>query len=240
MALSWNVYVDWGYSGGWVYDYSQPADDITAYVRQWRINAGAKDENGLVAAGGGATIILYNGDKRFSPDYASGPYYGKLTTRLPVKITVTDGVDTWTRFQGFIRSITPEGGLSGRLLKQEATLEADDLIAILQSAVVNLILFENVTGDVIVKAAINAALRAPLASVNLNFSGNPANNDSIVIDGVTITFKTTLSGGANEVKIGATLTETIDNLVAMINQNFGVGTTYQGGTPIDRLTAEKL
>ncbi len=238
MTLNWNLYVDWDYSGGWTYDYSQGYDDISAYVKSWRINTGVKEEDKLVAANGGATIILENSDKRFSPAYTSSPYYGKLTTRLPVCITVTDGVDTWTRFQGFIRSITPEGGLSGRIQKTEATLEADDLITILQSAGVTLPLFENVTGDVIVKAAINAALSAPAATATIQFTGNPSNNDTLTIDGVIITFKNTLSGGANEVLIGATAADTAENLIDMINKAFGVGTTYQGGTPVDRVTAE--
>lgn len=50
---------------------------------------------------------------------------------------------------------------------------------------------------------------------------NPSNNDTITIDGVVITFKSTL-GGDGAVKIGANLSATLTNLVNLIN-NGGVG-----------------
>lgn len=35
---------------------------------------------------GEATIVLYNDDRRFDPQYAAGPYYGELVPRVPVRI----------------------------------------------------------------------------------------------------------------------------------------------------------
>ncbi|MCX7589700.1 MAG: hypothetical protein N2Z85_02050 [Patescibacteria group bacterium] len=52
-------------------------------------------------------------------------------------------------------------------------------------------------------------------------TANPSNNDTITINGVVITFKSTLSGDG-EVKIGTNLAGTITNLVDFIN-NKGVG-----------------
>jgi hypothetical protein len=65
----------------------------------------------------------------------------------------------------------------------------------------------------------------------LTFAGNAQNNEAVVLGAQTYTWKTTLTGAADEVKIGATAEDSIDNLVAAINDagvegtNYGVGTT---------------
>lgn len=62
----------------------------------------------------------------------------------------------------------------------------------------------------------------------------PANNDTIQIGLTgflqTYTFKTSLTGAANEVKIGADVSATAANLKAAINAASGSGTTYGTGT----------
>lgn len=60
---------------------------------------------------------------------------------------------------------------------------------------------------------------------------NPANNDTVTIGDQVYTFKTTLTGAANEVKIGAAATNTLDNLKAAINKTGTEGTDYGLGTP---------
>ncbi len=56
----------------------------------------------------------------------------------------------------------------------------------------------------------------------LTFGANPSNNDTIVINGVTITFKSTLDSTPACVKIGSTVDNTINNLVGFVNSK-GVG-----------------
>lgn len=90
------------------------------------------------------------------------------------------------------------------------------------------------------------------ASVNLSYTGQPtgaikatgaltfeddtgagdkvANNEVVVIGSRTYTFKTALTGAANEVLIGAHNTNAAANLVAAINGAAGAGTTYGTGT----------
>lgn len=48
---------------------------------------------------------------------------------------------------------------------------------------------------------------------------NPANNETVVIGGSTVTFKTALTGADREVLIGATATETATNMVAALNES---------------------
>jgi|GEM_PF-4282793 len=84
---------------------------------------------------------------------------------------------------------------------------------------------ETPAGDALYKsgASLNAFGYQIYVSNLLTWTGtwtptdNPSNNDTIAINGVTITFKTTLSGGDDEVKIGAATADTLDNLVALIN-----------------------
>lgn len=69
------------------------------------------------------------------------------------------------------------------------------------------------------------------ATATLTFSGQPSNNDTVTIEGVVYTFKTTLTGAANEVKISAVnLADTIVNLRNAINKGAGIGSRYGLGT----------
>lgn len=67
------------------------------------------------------------------------------------------------------------------------------------------------------------------ASGVLTFTGQPANGETVSLDGVTYTFNTVL-GGAGSILIGASVTASIDNLVAAINGDAGEGTLYGTGT----------
>lgn len=64
----------------------------------------------------------------------------------------------------------------------------------------------------------------------LTGTGIPLNNETVTIGSRTYTFKTTLTGAANEVLIGAALTNALDNLKAAINGGAGIGTLYGAGT----------
>lgn len=62
-------------------------------------------------------------------------------------------------------------------------------------------------------------------------STGPANNDTITIGGTKYTFKTTLTGAANEVKVdGSTEDLGLTNLIAALSAGAGSGSTYGTGT----------
>lgn len=75
-------------------------------------------------------------------------------------------------------------------------------------------------------------MEAPYTSASnvLTFTGQPANNETVVVDGTTYTFKTVFANVAGNVLIGAAVTNSIDNLVAAINGDAGAGTLYGTGT----------
>lgn len=77
-----------------------------------------------------------------------------------------------------------------------------------------------------------AAGAAALASATLTGT-TIANNNTVSIGGQVYTFKTALSTGPtvpNEVLVGASDSDSLDNLIAAINAGAGVGTTYSTGT----------
>lgn len=78
----------------------------------------------------------------------------------------------------------------------------------------------------------DTGVEAPFTAAQsvLTFAGQPANNDTVVLDGVTYTFKTVFVDVAGNVLIGASISASIDNLVAAINGDAGAGTLYGTGT----------
>ena len=58
----------------------------------------------------------------------------------------------------------------------------------------------------------------------------PANNEAMTVGTQTYTWKTALTGAADEIKRGLTVDDCIDNFVAAINAAAGAGTTYGTGT----------
>jgi hypothetical protein len=64
----------------------------------------------------------------------------------------------------------------------------------------------------------------------LTATAQPANNETVTLGSQTYTFKTTLTGAADEVFIGASTETTMDNLVAAVNAAAGAGTLYGTGT----------
>lgn len=79
-------------------------------------------------------------------------------------------------------------------------------------------------------AAVVAVTAGTKASAELTFSGSALTDADTVTIGVrTYTFKTVLSGAANEVLIGA-VTASLVNLKAAVNGAAGAGTIYSTGT----------
>jgi len=105
---------------------------------------------------------------------------------------------------------------------------------------------ETVTiGSVIFEADINAGVTSGNISVDLSAASsliaasgtltaasNPANDSTVTIGATTYTFKTALTASttANEVLIGASASDSLDNLIAAVNKASGGGTTYGSDT----------
>ncbi len=74
--------------------------------------------------------------------------------------------------------------------------------------------------------------RVFLATGTLTLTANAAAAQTVTIGSRTYTFVTTADTAANEVEVGATASDTLDNLIAAINGASGGGTTYGSNTAI--------
>lgn len=77
---------------------------------------------------------------------------------------------------------------------------------------------------------LSAAPTAAAAALVYTLAANPTAADTVTIDGVVYTYRASVATTANEVLIGATLTDTRNNLVAAITGGAGAGTTYGSAT----------
>lgn len=68
------------------------------------------------------------------------------------------------------------------------------------------------------------------ANNTLTLTGNAVADETVTIGSKTYTWKTSVSTTANQVKIGATASDSIDNLIAAINHGAGSGTVYGSAT----------
>ena len=76
--------------------------DVSSYVRSVSTSRGRSSELDTFQTGS-ASIIFSNADRRFDPEYASGPYYGTLTPLRPVRIRAQYGAGATTNlFFGWV------------------------------------------------------------------------------------------------------------------------------------------
>ncbi len=83
-----------------------------------------------------------------------------------------------------------------------------------------------------VEDVTSTALDTVDATGVLTLAGNAANNETVVINGKTYTFQTSLTDSDGNVLIGANASDSIDNLIAAITLGDGVGTKYATATTL--------
>lgn len=120
---------------------------------------------------------------------------------------------------------TPEGFISGDL---PAVTTEDLVFAYSQTILARTPVGFDTNGDLV--PAVAGSTAGTPASGQATFSGVGTANDTITIGSITYTLKASVTTTANEVKIGATALETIQNLVAAINGGPGAGTVYGSAT----------
>lgn len=84
--------------------------------------------------------------------------------------------------------------------------------------------------DVVVPASASA-------TETLTLTSNAANTETVTIDGKTYTFQTVLTDVDGNVLIGATASDSIDNLIAAINLDAGAGSLYANSMTAGTYTA---
>jgi hypothetical protein len=145
-----NVYVDWNLD----YDFADAGEDISAYVKSVAIERGRDTNLGDVQVGT-AEIRVINTDKRFSPEYASGDYYGNLKPMRPIYITATFGVTTYPLFWGYVLKFVPN---TDRMKKDCYIYAVDVLHRFQQSKITTDLLTTQTEAELIdtIRAAVQA------------------------------------------------------------------------------------
>lgn len=111
-----------------------------------------------------------------------------------------------------------------------ATLDDDDDTTVDVTTLAEHTSDNPLVASVTTAGVVTGLLAGRKASVILTGTANPADTETVVIGGKTYRFKNT-TAQANDVKIGAALTNTLDNLKAAVNASgTGDGTDYHTGT----------
>lgn len=76
----------------------------------------------------------------------------------------------------------------------------------------------------------NAVSLQPAGTGTLTLSGNAVADETVTIAGQVYTWKASVTTTANQVKVGATASESLDNLIAAINGGAGSGSLYGSAT----------
>lgn len=99
---------------------------VTAYAVTISTRRGRNRESGAFETGT-MSFVLRNDDRRFDPDNAAGPYYGKLRPNRRVRFKATQTLE-FPVFQGYIDRITQDYGGPN---DATATFDCSDLFKIL-------------------------------------------------------------------------------------------------------------
>lgn len=108
MPTTWTIAIDWDRNG----DYIGTYDDVTPYVTSAVWFLGFRQTFIEMADNSNLMLTLRNTDKRFSPENAVGPLFGKLKPLRPVRIQSNDGTTTRTHRVGWLEKIAPIRGKS--------------------------------------------------------------------------------------------------------------------------------
>lgn len=150
MPTTFKLEIDWDHDGTW--------SDETAYLRCVQTRAGFAQPGDPVASAGRCDLTLDNTNGRFSPGNTEGLLYGNLLPRRPVKISATDGTNTWGLFRGWIEQIAPDAGDWGR---GHCTIRCVDGVALLARQRISIAHTESQAVDEAVDDIVSAVYTPP-------------------------------------------------------------------------------
>lgn len=158
--ITWKVYVDFDVDGS----FATSGDDITAHVMDMSFSNGMSAPYQLTSDEAELTMRLSNDDKRFSPEYSSGTYYGKLLPQRPVKVDAIYNGSTATMYRGWVDTWSPDPFRTG---SQYTLVRAIGAKQTLQDSEVYLSLMQNVTADQVLAAILGQVATPPVGTAGL-------------------------------------------------------------------------
>lgn len=226
--VTYSLYIDWdkdGFGAG---------DEITDAFNG-SIVLGITEPDGRLASVGELTLTLDNASRQYSPNYTSGPHYGKLVPGLPVKVEATiSGVGTVQVCYMKTVEWRPHSQRYG-----DRTVELvchDRMRDLIDNDSITLPLRQDITADALIKLILASTYKTDAASGTITLGSNPADGDTVTIDGITFTFKTAIAS-TGDILIGTDASATADNLTAAFNGDDGSGSLYVAATTTPRVIA---
>ncbi len=144
-----SVCVDWDNDGS----FATSGDDISSYVKSIVTERGKDSDLGEVQVST-AELRVTNTSKNFSPEFATGDYYGNLKPGRPIRIQASYGGSTYDVFYGYLTRIVPNPSKS----QQDAYIHAVGQLSRFQTKVTTALL-ENKTEAEVIAAIIDAVER---------------------------------------------------------------------------------
>lgn len=174
-------------------------------------------------------------------DVSGGGTPGAATGTLTLTNPVSDGetITVGSRVYEIDANSSVSGGnvaadvSAGTKVQATGTLTISGVVIDTETVTVGSEVYEFDGGDGVTggRTAVDVSASMTAAQGTLTIGGAaPANNETIVVGAKTYTWKDTLTGAANELKIGITVDDCIDAFVAAINAAAGAGTLYGTGT----------
>jgi hypothetical protein len=153
--MSFTLTVDWDKDNNFEGAYDDITPDVTD-VLEWTIGCrpfvNMADDNVL-------TLVVWNGDRKYSPEYSGSPLYGKLLPGRRVQLTVNETV----MYTGVIGTIKPK---PQRYAERRAEIECTGLKYFMDRVDLYPQLYENVTADQVIKD-IATQIAVPPAAAGL-------------------------------------------------------------------------
>src|SRR5882672_4919625 len=205
-----------------------------------RINSGADDAAGLAIADGlqanitGLTQSARNANDGVGQLQVADGALAQVTTLLNRAVTLATESATGTVSNNQRTALDAEFTAIKAEIDRIGSTTNFNGTQVFTASAQSIFLSDSVTSSTIstttgALSALGIGLGAN-ASNTLSAIGNAANNDTVVVGATTYTFKTALTGAANEVLIGANAPSSLANLASAINGSAGAGVAYGTGT----------
>lgn len=153
-AVTFQFLVDWDRDGVF-----SGYDDITSYVQiaDWKL--GFNQPFQLTPDESTCRLTLKNTDKRFSPEYSAGTYYGKLAPHKYMQIrAISNEAGTVVMWTGWTDVITP---LPMPIGEQRSVIEGKGLKQFYDNSIVHLPVMQDVRADEVLEEIIQTVPLPP-------------------------------------------------------------------------------
>ncbi len=129
--------------------------DISSYMQSANWSMGYSAPYEPLARESTLSVVLDNSDQRFSPEYTSGTYYGKLLPGILIRLKSTDPADSTVRtmFIGWIGSIQPSPGVA----PDNCVIQAQAWMSRAQLSEVSIAVMENTTYDAVLDQVLETS-----------------------------------------------------------------------------------